>query len=103
MAKSQPAPGKFSAIPQALDAAVDDDTLRVDLSDGRTIAVPLAWYPRLAHGSAAERDNWRLIADGEGLHWPDFDEDISVAGLLAGRRSAESSASLQRWLKARAG
>jgi hypothetical protein len=92
-----------ATYPQALDVVVDKDTLRVDLSDGRTIAVPLAWYPRLAHASATERGNWRLIADGEGLHWPDLDEDISVAALLTGRRSAESDASLQRWLKARAG
>ena len=92
-----------ATYPQALDVVVDEDTLRVDLSDGRTIAVPLAWYPRLAHGSATERGNWRLIADGEGLHWPDLDEDISVAALLTGKRSAESGASLQRWLKARTG
>jgi hypothetical protein len=76
-------------------------TRRVDLSDWRTIAVPLAWYPRLAHASATGHGNWRLIADGEGLHWPDLDEDISVAALLTGRRSAESGTSLQRWLKAR--
>jgi Protein of unknown function (DUF2442) len=100
MAKPKPAPGKFISIRGAHD---DADTLRVDLSDGRTIAVPLAWYPRLAHGTADERSNWRLIADGEGLHWPDLDEDVSVAALLAGKRSAESGASLQRWLKAREG
>jgi hypothetical protein len=78
-----------------------EDTLSVELSDGRSISVPLAWFPRLLHGTAAERENWTLIARGEGIHWPDLDEDISVASLLAGRPSAESPASLQRWLAAR--
>jgi hypothetical protein len=73
----------------------------VDLVDGRTVAVPVAWYPRLAHGSASERANWRLIGRGEGIHWPDLDEDISVDSLLAGRASGESQASLQRWLEGR--
>ena len=80
---------------------VSDDALVVDLADGRTITVPLAWFPRLAHGTRAERANWRFIGSGEGLHWPDLDEDISVEGLLAGKRSAESDASLSRWLEAR--
>jgi len=80
---------------------VSEDALSVDLADGRTITVPLAWFPRLAHGSAEERRNWRLIGGGEGIHWPDLDEDISVESLLAGRRSAESPASLRRWLEAR--
>ncbi len=65
--------------------SVTEDALSVDLSDGRTIAVPLAWYPRLVHASAEERGNWRLIAGGDGIHWSDLDEDISVEGLLAGR------------------
>jgi hypothetical protein len=69
--------------------------------DGRTLTVPLAWYPRLAHGRPEERANWRLIGRGEGIHWPDLDEDISVDGLLAGRRSGESQASLARWLAER--
>jgi hypothetical protein len=73
----------------------------VDLSDGRTVTVPTAWYPRLACGTASERRNWRLIGLGEGIHWPDLDEDISVEGLLAGCPSGESQASLQKWLKAR--
>lgn len=85
----------------ALDVAVTEDTLTVKLADGRTIAVPLVWYPRLLHGTAAERGNWRLIGTGSGIHWPDLDEDISVEGLLAGRRSAEASASLKRWLESR--
>jgi hypothetical protein len=82
---------------------VDYDVLTVELSDGRTIAVPLTWYPRLLHGSASERENWRLIGHGEGIQWPELDEDISVAGLLAGRPSAENSVSLRRWLDGRSG
>jgi hypothetical protein len=85
----------------AQQVSVSDDTLTVDLVDGRTVSVPLAWYPRLSHGSAAERDNWRLIGRGEGIHWPDLDEDISVDGLLAGRASSESQPSLERWLRSR--
>lgn len=78
-----------------------DDSLIVDLVDGRTISVPVAWYPRLAHGTDAERSRWRFIGDGEGIHWSDLDEDISVEGLLAGRRSGETQASLRRWLEGR--
>ena len=80
---------------------VTEDTLTVDLLDGRTISVPLAWFPRLLHGTAKERANWRLIARGEGIHWPDLDEDISVEGLLRGTRSGESQTSLGKWLEAR--
>jgi len=80
---------------------VTEDTLSVDLVDGRSIAVPIAWYPRLANGSAGERANWRLIGRGEGIHWPDLDEDISVENLLAGSRSGESQASFKKWLAAR--
>ena len=88
-------------FPQAVGVALSHDTMSVDLSDGRTIAVPLAWYPRLAHATPAERNNWRLIAAGEGMHWSDLDEDISVAALLTGKRSAESRASLRGWLDGR--
>ncbi len=80
---------------------VTSDALVVDLSDGRTLTVPLAWYPRLAHGAHAEHSNWRLIGRGEGIHWPDLDEDISVAALVAGQPSNESQPSLQTWLKGR--
>jgi hypothetical protein len=80
---------------------VTDDTLVVDLVDGRTVSIPLSWYPRLAHGTSAERSNWRLIGRGEGIHWPDLDEDISVAGLLAGWPSGETQNSLSRWLESR--
>jgi Protein of unknown function (DUF2442) len=78
-----------------------DEAPMVDLADARTITVPLAWFPRLAHGTPAERANWRLIGGGVGIHWPDLDEDISVESLLAGRRSGETQASLRRWLQAR--
>jgi hypothetical protein len=80
---------------------VTEDALVVDLVDGRTVSVPLSWYPRLAHGTSAERSNWRLIGRGEGIHWPDLDEDISVAGLLTGWPSGETQNSLRRWLEAR--
>lgn len=90
-------------IRQALAVRVKTtkDALAVDLSDGRSLIVPLAWFPRLVHGTPEERERWRLIADGEGVHWPDLDEDISVEGLLAGRPSNESQGSLARWLSAR--
>jgi hypothetical protein len=89
-------------VVNAQRVTVTEDALIVDLSDGRTISVPLAWYPRLWHGTAAERDNWRLIGQGEGIHWPDLDEDISVENLLQGKPSGESQSSLKRWLAARA-
>ena len=85
----------------AKSVRISDDSLAADLADGRTITVPLAWFPRLAHASPAERENWRLIASGEGIHWPDLDEDISVESLLAGRRSGETQESLRRWLQRR--
>jgi hypothetical protein len=81
--------------------SVSDDALAVDLADGRTITVPLAWFPRLARGTATERANCRLIAGGQGIHWPDLDEDISVQGLVAGRKSGETQESLRRWLQRR--
>src|SRR5574342_381706 len=90
-----------SQMARALKAVVTDDCLAVDLVDGRTVVVPLAWYPRLLHGTRQERNNWRLIGRGVGIHWSDLDEDISVEGLLAGRPSGESQASLEKWLKAR--
>jgi hypothetical protein len=86
---------------RAQTVKVTSDTLSVDLTDGRTIAVPLAWFPRLLHATAAERNNWRFIAKGEGIHWTDLDEDISVDGLLLGRQSGESNASLEKWLQSR--
>ena len=81
--------------------AVNEDTLTAELTDGRTISVPLAWYPRLVHATDTERDNWRFVGGGQGIHWPDLDEDISVEDLIAGRASAESQSSLGRWLQAK--
>jgi len=89
-------------IPFAENVTVSADTLCVDLSDGRSISVPLAWYPRLLHASAAERKRWRLIGRGAGIHWEALDEDISVEGLLAGRPSGESQSSFAKWLGQRA-
>jgi hypothetical protein len=86
---------------RAQRVSVTESTLTVDLVDGRTVTVPVTWYPRLAHGTLGERGNWRMIGEGEGIHWPDLDEDISVEGLLAGRRSGESQASLRRWFESR--
>jgi hypothetical protein len=80
---------------------VTDEALIINLVDGRVLSVPLGWYPRLSHGTEQERNNWRLIGDGEGIHWPELDEDLSVAGLLAGRHSGESQQSLKRWLESR--
>ena len=88
-------------VPGAEDVTVTDDTLQVELADGRTVSVPLAWYPRLVHAAPEERDNWELIGGGQGIHWPDLDEDVSVEGLIAGRPSAESQRSFKRWIDAK--
>jgi hypothetical protein len=85
----------------ARNLSVSEDSLTVDLDDGRTIVVPLLWFPRLMNGTPAERANFRLIGNGSGIHWPDLDEDISIDSLLAGRRSGETQASLRRWLSSR--
>jgi hypothetical protein len=88
-------------IPSALTVAVTQDTLSVELSDGRTISAPLAWFPRLLNATATERKKWRPIGTGQGIHWEDIDEDISVEGLLAGKPSGESQASFAKWLSKR--
>ena len=88
-------------IPRIQVIEITDDTLAVDLSDGRTISVPLAWYPRLLNGSYEERQDWRLIGDGTGIHWNQLDEDISVKNLVLGQPSGESQKSFQRWLNQR--
>jgi hypothetical protein len=88
-------------IPNAENVTVTNDTLSVDLSDGRTISVPLEWFPRLVHATPEERKTWRLIGRGQGIHWEDIDEDISVEGLLAGKPSGESHTSLKKWLNKR--
>ncbi len=89
-------------MPKAQHVTVTGDSLMVDLIDGRTISAPIGWYPRLLHGRLEERDNWRLIGRGEGIHWPDLDEDISVENLLTGKPSGESQRSFKRWLGERA-
>jgi hypothetical protein len=87
--------------PAACRVVVTDELLTVDLVDGRSLAVPLTWYPRLQHAAIAERQNVHLLGDGYAMEWPDLDEHIGIEGLLAGRRSAESVTSLQRWLVSR--
>jgi hypothetical protein len=88
-----------TAIAQHVE--VTDNALIIDLADGRTISAPLAWYPRLLHGAPEERNNWRLIGNGEGIHWPDLDEDISVENVLLGQPSGESQRSFKNWLEQR--
>ena len=88
-------------VPYAEDVTVTQEDLNVDLSDGRTISVPVAWFPRLLYSTQKERDNWRLIGRGHGIHWEEIDEDISVEGLLAGKPSGESQASFKKWLDRR--
>lgn len=86
---------------RAQHVTISDDALHVDLTDGRTIVVPLMWYPRLWHGTPEERSHLEIIGDGAYIHWPDLDEDLSMTGIIAGRRSGESAKSLKRWLDAR--
>jgi hypothetical protein len=88
-------------VPEALDVSLTNDTLSVDLSDGRSLSVPIAWFPRLLHSTEQERNNWRLIGKGQGIHWEDIDEDISIEGLLAGKPSGESQESFRKWLATR--
>jgi len=86
---------------RAQDIAVNEDLLVVKLIDGRTIIVPLLWYPRLWYGTAGERDRFEISEDGTLIHWPELDEDLSVEGILAGRRSGEGQKSLKKWLAER--
>lgn len=88
-------------LARVLKVSVTDDTLSVDLDDGRTVSVPIGWYPRLSHGTDAERAKFEISSAGYGIHWPDLDEDIGVDGLLLGKRSSESPGSFERWLKGR--
>ena len=89
------------ALPRIIRVAVTDDTVSVDLEDGRSIAVPMGWYPRLAHGTPTERANVEISGAGYGMHWPELDEDIGIEGLLMGKQSTESAASFERWLQRR--
>ncbi|MDP1745200.1 MAG: DUF2442 domain-containing protein [Bacteroidota bacterium] len=88
-------------VPTAQNITITFDALTVDLSDGRSITVPLAWYPRLINASKSELDNWRFVGKGFGIHWKDIDEDISIEGLLLGKPSGESQASFKSWLLSR--
>jgi len=76
---------------RAVRVAIGEDELSVDLADGRRLAVPLAWFPRLLHADPQQRQNWRLLGDGQGIHWPDLDEDLSVEGLLRGAAAPGAS------------
>ena len=89
-------------VAKAQHVSITQDSLTVDLDDGRTISVPLGWYPRLLHGTPKERNNLRLIGKGEGIHWPDLDEDVSVENLLSAKPSGESHPSFKRRMEARA-
>lgn len=87
--------------PIANQVTVTDEKLIVDLADGRSLSIPLAWYPRLIHASPKERQNWQILGDGYAIEWVDLDEHVGVEGLLAGRRSGESQRSFERWLATR--
>lgn len=89
----------LTADVRASNVVITGDSLTVELNDGRSISAPLVWYSRLLHGTPEERNNWRLIGNAEGIHWPDLDEDISVENLLLGKPSGESQASFEKWLK----
>ena len=95
--------GETPRSPLAASVSVTDDELVIELVDGRTVAVPMAWYPRLLHGTAEERAQWQLTGRGVGIHWPTLDEDISVGHVLAGVPSGESASSLRRWIEGRRG
>jgi hypothetical protein len=81
------------ATERVKDVNVTEDTLSVDLMDGRTVSVPLAWFPRLLHATPKQRKNWKISGSGYGIHWPDVDEDISTEGLLRGAPAPKASAS----------
>ncbi|MCE2494672.1 MAG: DUF2442 domain-containing protein [Alphaproteobacteria bacterium] len=88
-------------VPGAITIDVTGDSLTAELSDGRTISVPLAWYPRLIHATPEERNNWEIHAEGRHLHWPDLDEDLSIEMLVTGQKSGESRRSFNQWLAAK--
>ena len=90
-----------ATLARVMGVTVTDDTLSIDLEDGRSVSVPIGWYPRLSYATAAERANFQISGAGYGIHWPELDEDIGVEGLLLGKRSSESAASFERWLQRR--
>ena len=87
--------------PRAQSVTVSDEELSLDLVDGRRISVPLVWYPRLWYATPDERLNLEVFGDGSYIHWPDVDEDLTVSGILEGRRSVESPDSIKKWLSTR--
>ena len=89
--------------PVVTSVEVSNESLSVELEDGRSISVPLGWYPRLQYGSNEERSKWEIIGLGHGIHWSELDEDISIEGLIAGKPSNESQKSLKKWLESRSG
>jgi hypothetical protein len=97
-----PSAVKTVSVSRVITVFVSDDSLKVDLEDGRTIAVPIGWYPRLTYGRPEERANWQISGAGYGIYWPDLDEDIGVEGLLLGQKSSEGPQSFARWLQMRA-
>ena len=99
---SQPLPSE-PITPKAEGVIITEETLEAKLADESIVSVPLAWYPRLVHATPEERDNWELVSQGQGVRWPDLDEDLSVEGLIAGHRSGESQRSFKRWLEAKRG
>ena len=84
--------------PLATNVRIDSEAVTLELTDGRVVSAPIAWYPRLSHATPEERDQWRLIAGGRGVHWTEIDEDVSVENLLGGKPSGESQASFREWL-----
>jgi hypothetical protein len=86
---------------KAIALTISGDTISIDLDDGRSISVPLSWYPRLYHANRKEQNNWILVGEGHGIHWPDLDEDVSIQGILEGNQSSESLRSLKKWLRLR--
>ena len=87
--------------PLATQIEVTDEKLIVNLADGRSLIIPLSWYPRLLHATQKERENWEILGDGYVIAWDDLDEHIGIEGLLAGKSSGESDRSFERWLTAR--
>lgn len=88
-------------LSRVTEVTVTDDTISIDLEDGRSISIPIGWYPRVAHGTPEERADFEISGAGYGIHWPKLDEDTGVEGMLLGRKSTESPASFKRWLDQR--
>lgn len=89
------------ALSRIVHVTITEDTLSVDLEDGRTVSVPIGWYPRLVQGTPAECAHFQISGAGYGIHWPDLDEDIGVDGFLLSKKSRESPSSLERWIQNR--